>query len=354
MRTWRRRKRILWLRRAGLLTCAAVLVGGLIGGGLSLLFSGEESPSPVGIQPSTTTPAVTTQAPEQVTLTVDENVAEMGDFVDAQYAVLVDVTEGRIVAQKQPHVRAYPASITKILTLLVAVERTEELEATYEMSYHFINPLVEDGASRAGFVSGEKVTVRDMLYGCILPSGADATVGLANHLTGYDVSAPENLGNPFGAESVFSEWMNDRVTALGLENTHFTNTSGLHDKQHYTTAADMAVILAEAMKNPTCRQVLSAYSHTTSPTEQNPQGLELYSTMFKRMTGEEPEGATVVGGKTGYTAQAMQTMASYAVGADGHDYVVVTLYGSSNWKTTYDHINILSRYVGGKTEDFYE
>ena len=113
-----------------------------------------------------------------------------------------------------------------------------------------VNDTYLQGASRAGFATGEQVTVTDLLYGCILPSGADATIGLAEHIC--------------GSEAAFVALMNDRAAQMGLKNTHFENTSGLHGEQHYSSPLDMAVILTQAMKDDTCRQVLSAVKYTTA------------------------------------------------------------------------------------------
>ena len=321
-----------------MLACGAVLIIGLCVGVASLFSSGEQPAITPNVTATTTQPTEPTK-PAPPVLTVDEDVVEMGGFVDAGHAVLVDVTEGRIVAQKKPDVQAYPASITKVMTLLVAVENLPDLEETYEMSYTIIDPVYQQGASMAGFRAEEQVKLVDLLYGCILPSGADATAALE-----------QVVG---GSEEGFAAMMNQRAAELGLEKTHFTNSSGLHGKNHYTTVKDMALILMEAMKNPTCRQVLSTVTYTSAKTSQNPDGLTWESTLFSRMYGDEPTGAKIIGGKTGYTYEAKHTMASYAVGEDGHDYVIVTMGGSNNYKATYDHINILSKYVGGATDGFY-
>jgi len=338
-RQWRKKKRMLWLRRAGLLLCAVILLVAAVAGTLALL-SPEETVSPVVETPAKPSAAPTTlEKPAVPTLKADKDTVEMGSFVDAQYAVLVDVTEGRIVAQKQPEVPKYPASITKMMTLLVAVENIPDLEATFEISYAITDPGYQQGASMAGFKNKEQVKLRDLLYGCILPSGADATAAL-EVVVG-------------GSEEGFAAMMNQRAEELGLKNTHFVNSSGLHSGDHYTTPLDMALILMEAMKNETCRKVLTTVKYTSASTPQNPEGLTWESTMFERMYGDEPTGATIIGGKTGYTYEAKHTMASYAEGDNGHDYVIVTMGGSGNYKATYDHINILSRYVGGATDGFY-
>lgn len=276
------------------------------------------------------------EEPKVVYPTATAATVELGGTVNAEYAVLVDVTENRIVAQKRPDAKVYPASVTKVMTLLVAVENATDMTQTYEMSYNFLDTLYWQQATVAGFSSGERVTVKDMLYGCILPSGADATIGLANLLA--------------GSEESFADWMNAKAAELGLKNTHFVNTSGLHDNNHYTTALDMAVVLAAAMQDDTCREVLSTYQYTTASTPQHPDGLLLTSTMFSRMYGDEPEGATIIAGKTGYTAEAGHTMASYAKGDNGHDYIFVSMDGTDKWKATYDAINVLTAFCGAQTE----
>jgi len=280
--------------------------------------------------------SVLPEQPAVVYPTATADTAELGTTVDAEYAVLVDVTENRIVAQKRPEAQVYPASVTKVMTLLVAVENATDMTQTYEMSYNFLDELYWQQATVAGFSSGEKVSVKDMLYGCILPSGADATIGLANLLS--------------GSEEAFATLMNQKAADLGLKNTHFVNTSGLHDNNHYTTALDMAVVLAAAMQDDTCREVLSTYQYTTASTPQHPDGLLLTSTMFSRMYGTEPEGATIIAGKTGYTTEAGHTMASYAKGDDGHDYIFVSMDGTNKWKATYDAINVLTAFCGPDTE----
>lgn len=340
-RAW---KKYFW-RRISIIAVALCIVSLSVWGvvsGIGALASllGSSGVSEPAVEPAPTKPVVTPKPPVVPYPVADENTIELDSFVDAPYAVLVDVTEGRIVAQKQPDTKTFPASITKMMTLLVAVENTEDLDSTYTMPFEILNELYIQGASVTGFSAGEEASVKDMLYGCILPSGADATIGLANHIK--------------GSEDAFVKLMNRRCKELGLKNTRFENTSGLHSAGHYSTATDMAVILMAAMKDSTCREVLSTYQYTTAKTPEHPEGIPLTSTLFSRMKGDEPEGATVLGGKTGYTTQAGHTMASYAKGDNGHDYVVVTMGGSNRWQATYDCINLLSRYVGGATDGFYK
>ena len=339
MRRERHRRRRRWFRRRqrileiGVIVALVAVITVLI-----LIFTGDDEPktSDSTVSTPTNTPVAVDPEPAVPSYPIaTATTAELGETVDADYAVLVDVTTGQIVAQKGADSQVYPASVTKVMTLLVAVENATDMNQTFKMSYTFLDPLYLDEATMAGFSSGEEVTVRDMLYGCILPSGADATVGLAHLLA--------------GSEEAFARVMNQKAAELGLKNTHFVNSSGLHNRDHYTTPLDMAVVMAAAMKNPTCREVLSAYQYTTASTPQHPEGLLLTSTMFSRMYGDEPEGATIIAGKTGYTPQAMHTMVSYAEGDNGHDYVFVSMYGTDKWKATYDAINVLTAFCGGTT-----
>ncbi len=272
----------------------------------------------------------TESAPPMPYPEVDSMTVSFPGTVDAPHALLWDLTEERVVASRSASARVYPASVTKVMTLLVAVENIVDFTDTFTMTYEILHPLYLEDATIAGFMEGEKVLLEDMLYGCILPSGADATQGLAEYIS--------------GTEAAFVELMNAKAIELGLKDTHFVNTSGLHDPNHYTTAADMAVVMAAAMANHHCRQVLSTVSYTTAATPEHPEGIPLYSTMFSRMYGTEPGSATILAGKTGYTSEAKHTMVSYAEGKNGHEYILVTMYGTSKWKATFDAINVYKEF----------
>ncbi len=276
--------------------------------------------------------------PKPVYPVYTDETAAIPATADAAYAILVDVTENRVVAAKGADVRTYPASVTKVMTLLVAVENITDFSDTFTMTYAITDPLYVQNATVAGFSNNEAVVLEDLLYGTILPSGADACQALAEYVAGTDAA--------------FVEMMNARALELGLKNTHFTNTSGLHHPDHYTTAEDMAVILRAAMENEHCRQVLSTYQYTTAVTPQHPEGILLTSTLFSRMYGTEPDGATVIAGKTGYTTEAGHTVASFAEGMDGHEYILVTLKGTNKWEATYDAIELYTQFCPGteKTE----
>lgn len=262
---------------------------------------------------------------------VSENYREIvSEEVKSPYIALLDVENGQIIAGRGYNEKIYPASMTKVMTLIVAAEQIKDLTKTYALTYELIDPLVRDDASRAGFDPGEEVTAMDYLYGLVLPSGADAAVALS-------IMAA-------GSEEGFAELMNQKCTELGLKNTHFMNASGLYHENQYTTPVEMAMIMQYAMENPVCAKVLSTYQYTTNPTEQHPDGIKLTSTMFSRMYGDEVEGVEIVAGKTGYTQEAGNCLVSYAK-KDSHHYVALTAGASYKWHVIFDDFEIYRDYL---------
>lgn len=251
---------------------------------------------------------------------------------DAKTAIIVNLQTGEVVAQRGAHEKAYPASTTKVMTLLTAVDLIEDFSDTFTMSYEITDPLFVAEASVAGFLDGEKVSMTDLLYGMILPSGADAAMGLAVKLA--------------GSEEEFVKLMNDKVEELGLEGTHFSNVSGLYSEDNYSTAYDMAIILDAALKNELCKTVLSTYLYTTAKTPQNPEGILLSSTLFTYMYGTEPETATILGGKTGFVNESGYCIASYGENNEnGNQYIVVTFGNSARMPAFLGQIDLYKEFA---------
>ncbi len=260
--------------------------------------------------------------------------------MSANTAILVDADTNEIVAGYNYEKKIYPASLTKILTLLVAAENIQDMDATYKFTSDDIDPLIEDNASRAGFEAGETVTMEDLLYSAILVSGADGTTGLANAVA--------------GSEEKFVELMNAKIQELGLTGTNFVNASGLHNKNHYSTAIDIAVLTKAAMDNETCRKVLTTTSYTTSKTKQHKDGIELTSIIAQRIEGyyidcdgdgEADDGISIEGGKTGFTDEAKYTL-STILDDNGHTYICVTTKSKDELKSVEDQIAIYEKYLG--------
>lgn len=295
---------------------------------------GEDGPQTQTKKPSDNITATEDKQTEIVKtqFTANESTVKIPKSNDAKNAIIVDLETNSIVAQRNPHKRAYPASTTKIMTLLTAVDHITDFSHTFTMTYEITDPLYVEEASVAGFLNNEVVSITDLLYGMILPSGADAAMGLAIHLA--------------GSEEAFVELMNQKAAELGLENTHFDNVTGLHSENNYSTAYDMAIILEAALKNELCKKILSTYQHTTSKTPQNPKGILLSSTLFTHMYGTEPETATILGGKTGYVNESGYCIASYGSNnQNGNEYIVVTFGNSSRWPAFYGQIDLYKEFA---------
>ena len=268
-----------------------------------------------------------------VTPTWGEAVISLTDTVSCPFALLMDAQTGQIIAEKNSLEIIYPASMTKLMTVLVAYEMIPDLDATFRMTQEIIDPLYLEGLSLAGFSGGEDVVIRDLLYGSALPSGAEASYALA-------IAA-------CGSEEAFVEKMNARAAHLGMHSTHFENCTGAHHTDHVSTLGDIAVLLAFMMQNEDLAEILGTYQHTTAPTAQHPEGLVLTSTVFSRMEGSESGACTVIGGKTGYTVQGGQCLATYAESRTSERrFVCVTAKGETKWRPVYDSIYLYQHYTG--------
>ena len=271
--------------------------------------------------------------PQKIELFSNDNAEDLD--ISSKNGILVSLDSNEIVAQKNGNKKIYPASMTKVMTLLVAAENATSLDDTFTYTAELIDPLFLEGATMAGFKHDETVTVRDMIYGTVLPSGADAATGLAIKTA--------------GSVEAFVALMNEKAKELGLENTHFVNTSGLHDPNHYSTCYDMAVIMKAAMENDVCREVLTAIDYTTSATPQNPEGIHLASTMFQKIYGNEAENVEILAGKTGYTSEAGCCLVSFAQNINGKSFILVSSQAGSQWGGIYDAIYTYAKYAGTKT-----
>ena len=250
----------------------------------------------------------------------------------SEYALLIDLESNTVLAQKNADARIYPASMTKVMTVLVAAEHIENWDETFTMTQSIIDPLFLADASMAGFVHGEPVSMMDLLYGAVLPSGAEATEALAI------VTA--------GSEEAFAELMNEKAQALGLSDTHFVDASGLHDENHYTTLSDMAIILQAALDEPHCREVLTAVHHTSAPTEQNPDGVAMTNKFLYRIRPQQTGSVDIQAAKTGYTAQAMNCCVSFGVMENGRTAVCVTAHAWTGDYCIADHLALYGTYCG--------
>lgn len=264
----------------------------------------------------------------------DINTKSVGEEVISKYAIFIDLDEDIILAQREAAAIIDPASMTKILTVLVAAEHLdkESLDDTFTMTIDITDYCYKNDCSIVGFAENEEVTVKDLLYGTVLPSGADAAVGLATYVA--------------GSHEEFVVMMNEKIKELGLSDTaHFTNCVGLYDEEHYCTVYDMAMILEAAIDNELCREILSAHTYTTSATKQHPEGITV-SNWFLRRIEDKDTGGKVICGKTGYVMQSGNCAASYGIDNTGMEYICVTADSTSSWRCIYDHVALYKQFSG--------
>ncbi len=267
------------------------------------------------------TPEATVTPGATITPEPTEEVTEADDMLpnnnlQSDFACMIRASDGAILLNKNAEEKMYPASMSKIMTCIIALEKLTDLNATVTVYQEQIDPGYEQEASMAGFAANEQVRVLDLLFGVMLPSGADACEALVAAVAGTD--------------EAFVELMNQKAAEIGMKNTHFANATGLHSDDHYTTCYDMCLLMEYAMKNSDFRNIIATPSFTTIATEQHPQGILLTSTVYQGMsTLTFPNGAVFEGGKTGTTEQALKCLAS-AAAFYGEEYFLVTGHASGD------------------------
>ncbi len=236
-------------------------------------------------------------------------------------AVLIDASTGTILSQKNADQKMYPASLTKIMTAILVIEMgnmSDVIKVDDDTPY-------EISGSHIALEAGEIMTMKDMLYALMLPSANDAALALAKH---YGKSEKE-----------FVKLMNDKAKELGAYNTHFANPHGLHDDNHYTTAADLALITRYAMKNETFRKIVQTERYEIPPT--NKKNETRYFTNLNKLiynSGSNqiyvdgayisPKYEYATGVKTGYTPEAGNTLVASAE-KNGTELIAVVMNGVS-------------------------
>ncbi len=202
----------------------------------------------------------------------------------AQGAGLFDINKHNTLYAKNVHERLYPASLTKMMTALVALKHSSgDMMLTASANVR----ILESGAQVSGIKEGDKMTLDQALHLLLLNSGNDAAVMVAEGVA--------------GSVEAFVAMMNEEALALGATNTNFTNPHGLNDENHYTTVYDMYLIMNEAVNYSLFNEIISMDSYTTVYTDKNGASKEISVNNTNRyLQGEAvPEGLTVLGGKTG-------------------------------------------------------
>jgi len=251
-------------------------------------------------------------------------VNHQGISIHSTNAILMDLESGAILLDIRGTDKMYPASLTKIMTAIVALEQISDLNEPVILREEVFQPINDANAVIAGFLPGESVRAIDLLYGLILSSGAECAIGLAEHVA--------------GSEKAFVELMNNKAKEIGLSGSNFTNTTGLHNKNQYSTAMDMALLFKYALADSTFYEIITSPRHYTQPSNRRTDGVTLFSTMFSRMESADMLNGHILGGKTGYTKEAGQCLASLAV-IDNTNYILITTGAAGNNQTQRLHID---------------
>lgn len=241
--------------------------------------------------------------------------------INSDKAILINLTDDSVIYSKNSEEKTSVASLTKMMTAIVAIENIDDFEEKVFVTNEDWKGLVENDASVANFVRYRKYSYMELLYGLMLPSGADAAHALARLVGG-------NIPN-------FVKMMNDKAKELGLNNTSFANPTGLDDKNNYSTASDMAMLLKYGIKNEVFKKVITTMEYTTH------DGIVLRHTIDKYSKMRNISIPGLLGGKTGSTDDAGVCLASIAE-FQGVNYLLVVLnakfpYQLIDSKTIYEY-----------------
>lgn len=293
-----------------------------------------------GEETSSSTPTI--GFPSALKLYGDEKTATLGSLVQSEYAIVIDGNTGHILAGKNSTKKIYPASLTKVMSAIVAYEYMQsnnvDIMSTYlSVSQEIIDYTYEEGASNAGFKLGEQVRMYDVFCGVIVPSGADATLMLAEFC--------------YGSEKAFVDMMNNKATEMGLSNTHFVTSTGLHDDDHYTTVRDLAVILDYACNYDFLKEIMGFTSYRYPKTNLSDERTST-STLYRwrvnqynsSLSKSAITGATAFGGKSGYTPEAKCCLYTFASDDNGNEYIAVTCSANSGKVAVTDYLTLYNRY----------
>ena len=230
---------------------------------------------------------------------------------DGQEGLLLNLNSREVLYAKGAYERVYPASITKIMTALLAFQygnMDDVVTITQD------NVTLEEGSQVIGFQPGDQVTMDQLVHGLLVYSGNDAASAIATHIG--------------GTEAEFVNMMNDYAAQLGCTGTHFTNPHGLQDENHYTTPYDIYLMLKEALNYPEFTEItqLSSYNVTYKSSDGSDMSVSLTATDHY-LTGEAtaPKGITVLGGKTGTTSDAGNCLALLCQDAYGEPYISIIM-----------------------------
>lgn len=321
----------IFLKYTAVLVCVAILTAALVA-----CYGGDDTSDD-----NTDDTPVVSQPTSPYAVKGIENAATVTG-VNCQYALLTRVSDLEAVAGKDASQIMYPASMTKVMTFIVAYENAKSLEDKTAISKEMKNKYAE--ASRVGIDVGDILTTEQLLYAMLLESDTDAALALAQYVA--------------GGEDEFVKLMNAKCDELGLVNTHFSNVTGLHNKDHYTTAAEMTAIFAYALKTELFRKIITTEKYVTYLEYYKDGVLTEYRMTFQNTVISPVKGrfalnntslsfnnGTIIGGKTGFTDEAKYCLALLVQGNDGEDYILITAKSPNAKNNVADSLYICENYL---------
>lgn len=262
---------------------------------------------------------------------LSEKTSELENSISSEAVLLMEPSTGKVIYEKNGYQKKYPASTTKIMTAILAIEHCN-LNESATASEFSINSI-PSGYSTANIQIGETLSVKDLLYVLMLQSANEAAVILAEHIS--------------GSQDAFADLMNDKAREIGCKNTHFVNPNGIHNENHYSTAYDLALIAKYCMQNETFREIVKTTSYTLPATTAYPAETRTFTNTNNLVIYDNrnrPDNyyyKYATGIKTGYTSYAKNCLVSSATKND-MDYICVVLGSSISYT---DVGQISARYV---------
>lgn len=235
---------------------------------------------------------------------VSVNAKDIPFEVDSDYVYMINRKSHEVMYEKNAYDKMYPASMTKMMSAIIAIENCDDIHQEITLTNDMFQGLYEANASMAGFRVNETVTIEDLLYGLMLPSGAECAYAL-----GYSL---------FGSIDNYVEMMNQKAINLGMNNSHFTNPTGLHDEDHYSSCYDLSLLLDYCLDNDIFYTIFTSKEYVAT------NGLKLASTSLIKLADD----SYIKGAKTGFTNPALRCLASFA--DDREEYIIISGHATSS------------------------
>lgn len=246
--------------------------------------------------------------------------------LNSKYAVLYNLNEDKVIYEKNKDEKVSIASLTKIMTALVAIDNIKDFNEKVTITGDMLKFLDDYNAYVIGLKVNQKVTYNDLLYGTLLPSGADCARALAISIA--------------GSEEDFVKMMNDKAKELGLEDTYYQNSIGLDQKNQYSTTNEVAELLIEALKNKKFKEIFTTKSYVLSD-----KSMTIYSSLVSNAKNYRLDISYFEGAKTGYTLDAGKCLASVALDSENNiEYLFVTIYAPTDNSRAYNIEDAINTY----------